>query len=102
MNINRIKNETLRKLTWMEIGELDLNNYGVFTYHGELKARKKGFKTEVINEWQTNFVKSDYRIEFVKIEQTDEDANYAMRIFDTERETYITQVNMLLGCEFFK
>lgn len=102
MNVNTIKNETIRKLNWREIGDFGLINYGVITYHGQLKTRKQGFKREVVNDWQTNFVGIGCRIEFVRIEQTSEDTDYAMRIYDMERETYIDTLNMLFGCEFFK
>lgn len=102
IQINNVQNETLRKLNWHEIGLFGLNNYGVYTYHGQLKTRKQGFKREVVSDWQTNFLGMGCRIEFVKIEQTDTDTNYAMRVYDVERETYITAVNVLLGCDFFK
>ena len=103
LDINRVQNATLHKLTWSEIGELGLNNYGVFCYHGTLKTRKQGFKKEIVNEWQTNFIASNnYRVEFVKIEQTDDEPNYAMRVYDTELETYTVHINVLLGCDFFK
>lgn len=102
MKINEIKNETLRKLNWLEIGQFGLNNFGVYTYHGQLKSRKQGFKREVVSDWQTNFLGMGCRIEFIRIEQTDTDPNFAMRIFDIERDTYIDHVNVLFGCDFFK
>lgn len=102
MNIQNISNETIRKLNAREIGELDLVNNGVFTYHGTLKARKQGLKREVVNEWQTNFYNAVYRIEFIKIEQTSETTDYAMRVYDSEREEYLKDLNILYGCEFFK
>lgn len=102
MNIQNISNETIRKLNAREIGELDLVNNGVLTYHGTLKARKQGLKREVVNEWQTNFYNEVYRIEFIKIEQTSETTDYAMRVYDGTREEYLKNFNILYGCEFFK
>ena len=102
MNINEIKNETIRKLNWREIGQFGLNNFGVYTYHGNLKTRKQGFKREAVSDWQTNFVGTGCRIEFIRIEQTSEDTNYAVRAYDTEHEEYIKSFNVLFACDFFK
>ena len=103
MNINNVQNETIHKLNWTEIGELGLINYGVFTYHGQLKTRKQGFKKEIVNEWQTNFIGNNhYRFEFIKIEQTHEDTDYAMRVYNTELESYNVHFHILTGLEFLK
>ena len=102
-DINKVKNETLHKLTWQEIGELGLNNYGVFTYHGELKTRRQGYKREVINEWQINFKASnEYRLEFIKIQQTSENTDWALRVYNEQLETYNVQFNILAGIDFLK
>ena len=102
-DINRVRNETLHKLTWEEIGELGLNNYGVWTYHGELKSRRQGYKREVINEWQINFKGSnEYRAEFIKIQQTSENTDWALRVYNEQLETYTVHVHPLLGIDFLK
>lgn len=103
MNIQNISNETIHKLNASEIGELGLVNHGVFTYHGELKTRKQGFKREVVSDWQTNFYSSnDYRVEFIKIEQTSEKTDYAMRVYDMDNERYSEMFHILFGCDFFR
>lgn len=104
VNPDDIKNETLAKLTWREIGELGLCNLGVFCYHGVLKSRRQGWKTEVVSDVQTNFISAsgNERVEFIKIQQTDEDTNYAMRAYSIERDHYIVHHDVLAGCDFFK
>ena len=103
MDISRIKNETLHKLTWEEIGTLGLLNEGIVTYRGTLKARAKGYKTEVINEWQTNFIGEFFRVEFIKIQQTSTDrTDYAMRTVDLETNEYFKAFNIMAGLKFLK
>jgi len=103
MNIQNISNETIRKLNAPEIGELGLVNHGVFTYHGTLKTRKQGFTREVVSDWQTNFVSSNgYRVEFIKIEQTSDKPDYAMRVYDMSKERYSEEFHILFGCDFFR
>ena len=102
MNINRITNETLVKLTSEEIGALGLLNNGVMTYMGYPKARKQGWKTVKVDESQINYVGAKQRVEFIKIQQTLERPDYAMRIFDLEKESYWTFVEPLAGLGFLK
>ena len=105
MNIQNISNETIHKLNASEIGELGLVNYGVFTYHGELKTRKHGFKREVVSDWQTNFCpeeRSFFRLEFIKIEQTGDMPDYAMRVYDTDYNRYSEIPFNALARDFFR
>ena len=103
MNIQNIKNETIHKLNRDEIGELGLLNYGVFTYKGNLKSRKNGFKTVKPCEWQVNFELDAYRVEFIQIEQVADEPEWAMRVFQKlDNQGYTTMVNVLWGCEFLK
>lgn len=101
INVDAISNKTLSKLTWREIGDLGLSNCGIFCYHGQLKTRKQGFKRAVVNERETVFEAESYRVEFIRIEQTDEDPNYAMRVFE-KGKGYQMMVSPLVGVEFFK
>ena len=102
IDINRISNETLHKLTWEEIGELDLLNHGVMTYHGELKSRVKGWKRETVSEYQTNFVSPfGLTVEFITTQKTNlGGTEYAYRV--REDGKYAEQVNPLGGLKFIK
>ena len=107
MNINKIKNETLRKLTAREIGDLDLCNHGVGLYRGELKSRKKGVKAVKVSDYEFHFVGTVSRIEFVKIVSEGETQEWAARIYrfpthpgpEGEYETFPMGIT---GCDFFK
>ena len=83
LNINSIENKTLRKLNRHEIGALDLVNHGVMLYKGELKSLVRGFSCvrskdgcEVVFTSNTQL----RRYEFVKIEPSGEETEWAMRI----------------------
>lgn len=106
MNINNIKNETLHKLTAEEIGDLDLCNYGVGLYRGELKSRKRGFKTVVVSDHEVHFVADVCRVEFVEIVARGEVKEWAGRIYKFEShpfgEGYDTFPMVLQGVGFFK
>lgn len=104
MDIQKIKNETLTKLTAEEIGNFGLLNVGFMTYRGQLKARRQGFKTEKVSDTQTNFVHNvyHYRVEFIRIQQTVDETEWVMRWFDTELNRYHDWVNPLAGVDFFK
>ena len=104
ININNIANSTIHRLTADEIGEFGLLNYGVYTYRGELKSRKAGFKRTVVNEWQINFKRDDsiWRFEFVRIRQTSKAAEYAMRVYNTENNEYSTMFPICTGVDFLK
>lgn len=107
MNINKIKSETLHKLTAEEIGNLDLLNYGVGLYRGELKSRKAGLKTTKVSEYEIHFEGTAKRIEFVKIVSKGEVPEWAARIYrkaiypDAEG-SYETFPMGITGCDFFK
>lgn len=103
MDINSIKNETLAKLTAEEIGELGLLNLGVMTYRGELKSRRQGFKTEKVSEIQTNFnhIGYPFTVEFIKIQQTGDTEEWAMRVYYPDKG-YNIHLIPLAGIDFLK
>jgi hypothetical protein len=102
--MSNIKNSTIAKLTYEEVGELGLLNKGIMTYTGTLKSRKQGFKTEKISEYQTNFVNDGYRFEFIKLQPVDDSEQLALRVYDIKNECYCpTYVfGLLVGIEFLK
>lgn len=107
MKIQNIKNETIHKLNRHEIGDLGLVNHGVMLYKGELKTRKPGLKRTVVNDWQINFEGTVAVLEFIKIEPTLTETEWAMRIrqksiYPDMDDFYIEDINPLLGCDFFR
>ena len=102
MTIDELKNETISKLNRHEIGFFGLINQGVYTYKGILKSRKQGYKTVKVNENQTNFVGKAATIEVVKIVSVEDEDEYAFRVKDNETSEYVTDYNVLLGCQFLK
>jgi hypothetical protein len=99
-----ISNATLHKLTTEEIGELGLCNHGIMLYKGNLKSRRNGWKTERPTEWQTNFIGTWQRVEFIRLPLNpllgvDE---FAMRIYDLRKDEYMTQLFPLAGLDFLK
>ena len=99
--MNQIKNETIAKLNREEIGALGLYNHGVMTYKGILKSRRTGMKVKRVNDYQTNFSYDNYVAEFIRIQQTLLEPEYAMRLFDKKKGEYI-RFTPLFGVEFFK
>ena len=99
---DNIKNSTLTKLTWVEIGDLGLHNQGIFTFKGILKTRVKGYKTEKDNDYQTNVSTEGSTLEFIKIVSTDGTDTYALRVKDNLTNRYSTYYPVLWGCDFFK
>lgn len=107
MNINEITNETLHKLTAWEIGALGLVNYGIGLYRGELKSRKSGWKTVKVSDWETHFEGTVSRIEFIRLESTEESKEWAARVyrkavFDNEVATYEIYPMGIIGCDFIR
>ena len=107
MNIQNIKNETLHKLNRHEIGDLGLCNHGVMLYKGELKSRVMGVKRVVVNDWQINFEGTVAVLEFIKIEPTLAENEWAMRIRQKAiqpgmEEFYSEDLNPLVGCRYFR
>lgn len=95
----RVKNATLAKLTADEIGLFGLYELGICAYHGELKARRKGFKTTKENEYQTNYTTNNggLRFEFIKIVD-----GYAARLYDIDNEEYRPEMQILWPIDFLK
>ena len=107
MDINRIENSTLAKLTAKEIGALGLCNYGVGLYKGELKSRRNGLKTIKVSEKEIHFEGTVSRIEFVQIVSDGSEKHWAARIFrkpsyPNEIGKYDTYPMGIFGCDFIK
>jgi len=100
IDVNRINNSTIAKLDRNEIGTLDLYNSGVYTYKGQLKSRKQGWKTVIVNSYQTDFVGEYTTLEFIKIVPLGDEPEYAMRV--REKTGYMSSYPILWGCDFFK
>lgn len=99
-----IQNYTLHKLSASEIGELGLCNHGIMLYKGNLKSRRNGWKTERPHEWEVHFIGTWQRVEFIRLPfnpilGVDE---WAMRIFDCNKNEYVNWVMPLSGIDFFK
>ena len=99
---SKIKNSTLAKLDRHEIGALGLYSKGIMTYKGTLKSRKQGWKTEKVNEYQTNFVGEHTTIEFIQIVASGDEPEYAMRVRRNAEDMYETDVMPLWGVDYFK
>lgn len=104
MNINNISNATIHKLTRHEIGELDLVCHGVMTYKGELKKRRQGFRVEIVNDWQVNFIGSNCTVECIKIQPSgDFEEGTIEWAFRIRRESgYDEWPGVLFGIDFFR
>lgn len=101
---NEIENKTIAKLTRHEIGKLGLNTVGVYTYKGELKSRLKGLKTTLKTDEQVNFESEKVRCEMIKIVSTNNEGvnEYALRLYNKEKEQYEEFYPILIGCDFFR
>lgn len=102
INANKIKNETIAKLTKQEISELGLLNVGIYTYKGTLKTRIKGFKTTLKSEEKQFFESEAVRYEVIKIVATCDEKEYAIRCYNKVKDEYEEHYNVLAGCKFFK
>lgn len=102
INVNEITNESIAKLTFIEIGNFGLSQAGINTYRGTLKSRVKGFKTTLRTDAQTNFESETARYEAIKIVATEDKDEYAIRYFNKEKNSYETFFPAIWGCEFFK
>lgn len=99
---NEIKNETIAKLTRVEIGKLGLLNVGIYTYKGVLKCRVKGLKTTVKTDEKQFFENDSVRWEAIKIVVTCDEPEYAVRCYDKIKDEYEEFYPALLGCGLFK
>lgn len=102
MNINNITNRTLSKLTAQEIGNLDLCNYGVGLYRGDLKSRYNGMRRQTEDGITFTYEWANGRIEFTEIESAEEVREWAARIYNKERNEYETYPMGITGCQFFR
>lgn len=108
INVNEIKNETLSKLTVLEIGKLGLCQAGIYIFKGNLKSRKQYFKT-VVEDFAIKFVGNYVTYEFVKLQSSGRfiEDEYAVRVYNNESKEYeefwaVLQGAVLHGCDFFK
>ena len=99
---NKIANTTIAKLDRIEIGQLGLYSRGIYTYKGTLKARKQGWKTERVDDKQTNFVGAHSTFEFIQIVSLGDEPEYALRVKNTDSDDYTESYPILWGCDFFK
>lgn len=109
VDINKIENKTLAKLTRDEIGLLDLVNNGVGLYRGDLKTRYNGMKRQTEDGVTFWFEGTTARIEFTEIVGTDPEGRreWAARIYrkpsDTNAEGHYETYPMgIIGCDYFR
>lgn len=102
MNINRIKNSTLAKLTKNEIGDFGLCNYGVGLYKGTLKTRFNGIPRKTEDGVTFTFESTNYRVEFTAIVSEYETQEWAARIYDKQKAEYMTYPMGIIGCDYFR
>ena len=87
--INRLKDETIAKLTSDEAQTLGLANEGFGFYKGELKTRYNGMKRVAKNEKTYAFEGTNNLIaEFIRLADEGDRPCWAMRIFNKERNEY--------------
>lgn len=99
-----ISNYTLHKLTTSEIGELGLCNHGIMLYKGTLKSRRNGWKVSRRSEWEIVFQGVWQNVEFIRLpfDPIVGEDEWAMRIFDCNKNEYMTQLFPLAGLDFLK
>ena len=102
INLSQISNYTLSKLTRDEIYCLGLMTAGIYTYHGALKSRVKGFKTTLKTDTIQYFENDDVRWEVIKIVPRNFKNEYAVRLFNKRLECYEDFYPVLIPTPFFK
>lgn len=102
IDINKVENKTLAKLTAKEIGLFGLCNIGIGLYRGELKTRYNGMKRTSEDGVTFIFHGNGANVEFTEIVSEGECREWAARIFDTERGEYQTYPMGITGCGFFR
>lgn len=102
ITLNEVKNETLAKLTWREIGTLGLYNVGVSTYRGELKTRCRGFKRHTNDNVTYWFEDEKHRLEFTRIQSDDDTTHWAERTYNKETEKYEQYALGINGVDFIR
>lgn len=100
--IQNIQNSTLAKLTAREIGDLDLCNYGIGLYRGELKTRYNGMSRKSADGVTFTYEGTARRIEFTEIVSEGETREWAARIWNKEQDKYETYPMGIMGCDFFR
>lgn len=105
----KIKNETIKKLTNLEMNNLGCMNIGINLVRGELKTRTGGWKRVQIDEKEFHFTNemSDVRYEFIKLDSTSEFEgkelqDWAVRIFNEIHNWYEEFQSPLTALRFVK
>ena len=102
IDLSKISNYALSKLTRDQIYGLGLMNAGICTYHGELKKRVKGFKTRILTDGSQYFEDDIARWEVIKIVPTIFKNEYAVRLFNKHLDCYEDFYPVLIPTNFFK
>ena len=102
IDLSDISNFALSKLTREQICGLGLMSAGIYTYHGELKKRVKGFKTYIITDRIQHFEDDNVRWEVIKIVQRSVENEYAVRCFNKHLECYEDFYPVIFPTKFFK
>ena len=102
INLSQISNYTLSKLTRDEIYCFGLMNAGIYTYHGALKSRVKGFKTTLKTDTIQYFENDDVRWEVIKIVSLNFKNEYAIRFFNKHLDCYEEFYPVIIPTNFFK
>lgn len=102
IDLSKISNNMLSKLTRDQICGLGLMSAGICTYQGALKKRVRGFKTRMITD-RIQYFEGDYvRWEVIKIVPRSVDNEYAVRLFNKHLECYEDSYSVLIPVRFFK
>lgn len=98
-----IKNETIKKLTQVELLELGVFDIGVVCVKGIAKARTKHFKTTFKSETEMHYTheSGSYRVELVRTADA-EFTGWGFRLYDIAKEKYEFVYLPLMACEFVK
>lgn len=102
IDLSKISNSAISKLTRDEIWSLGLMDAGICTYQGSLKMRVKGFKTRVITDRIQYFDDDNVRWEVIKIVPRTVENVYAVRLFNKHLECYEDFYPVLIPTKFFR
>ncbi len=97
-----MKNSTIKKLDRIEISELGLNNKGIYTYRGEIKSRIKGMKRTFNTADEIHFESDNTRVEIISIVSVEDQKEWAIRMFDKKKDSYMEFWPVLFGLEYIR
>ena len=105
----KIKNETIKKLTNLEMNDLGCMSIGINLVRGELKTRTSGWKRVQVDEKEFHFINemSDVRYEFIKLDSISEFEgkelqDWAVRTFNEIYDRYEDFQSPLADLRFVK